>query len=381
MFAIPSLPDLAKRTRSAFRSYIKGSDAWVWPNNLYATAKVFAGLAYEVFGFADYIARQKFAGTADTENLDLHAQEIGVVPRRPAQPSSGIYTITALGALTVANGAIFQRADGVQYAAQAAGAVNAAGSLDVEIVSITNGAATVCDAGTPLAFVSGVVDTAGGSTGVVGTGGVVGGTDVELDGEQWTTDLGTLRGRILFRKRNPPHGGSPPDYVLWASSVVGVTRVFVERRWNGPGTVRVFVLMDDLYPDAAGIPQAGDIARVQEYIDQVSPAGAFVTVAAPSPVPVNITISGLSPNTVATQEAVLAELRDTFRRHGRVAGGDTAIASMPFLATPYSFARGWIWQSVGNAGGVISDAVTVPAADVPLTAGQIPTLGTVTFSS
>ena len=60
-FAIPSLRDLVERARQSFRANLPGTDAWLWPNNIGPSAKVMAGLTHEVFGYADYIARQKFA--------------------------------------------------------------------------------------------------------------------------------------------------------------------------------------------------------------------------------------------------------------------------------------------------------------------------------
>jgi uncharacterized phage protein gp47/JayE len=376
MYQIPSLSDLVTRARQAFRAYLPGSDAWVWPNNIGPTAKVIGGAVFEVFGFADYIARQKFAGTADSENLDLHGQEYGLA-RKPAYAAFGPVVVTALDAIAVA---VFRRLDGVEFVANSAGSTTGAGTVTVSVVAAIDGVTTNSEAGTPFEIVSGVTDVNGdaAATAAAGTGGIVGGYDVEADGDDWTTDLSTFRGRILFRKRNPLQGGAPSDYVQWAGEVSGVTRVFVERRWAGVGTVRVFPLMDDIYAD--GIASSGDIARVADYIDTKAPAGALVTVAAPTALPINITITGLTPNTAVTQEAVLAELRAAFRRLSRVAGADTPNGAMPYLATPYSFPRGWIWQAVGNAGGVISDAVTVPSADVTLAAGQFPTLGDVTFA-
>jgi len=66
-------------------------------------------------------------------------------------------------------------------------------------------------------------DAATTATFAVDSNGLMGG----LDGEPYTTDLANFRGRILFRKRNPPFGGSPADYVQWCTNVIGVTRVFV----------------------------------------------------------------------------------------------------------------------------------------------------------
>lgn len=365
-FLIPTLPDLATRAREAFRAYLPGTDAWLWPNNINPSAKVIAGVAHEVFGFADYIARQKFALTADSENLDRHAEELGLA-RKPAEPASGKVTLTATEAITVDAGALFRRADGIEYRALAAGLLGGPGTLDLDVIATTDGKTTTAIGGAALEIVEGVT---GDATAAVHADGIAGGADIEDDD--------ALRARVLFRKRNPPHGGSPADYVLWALSLSGVTRVFVERRHNGAGTVRVFPLMDDLY--ANGIPPVGEIARVQDYIDTVAPAAADVTVAAPVAVAVNITITDIEPDTTAIRDAVTAELRASFRRLSRVAGGDVAHGAMPYLAVPTTFSRSWIWQAVANATGEERHAITAPAADVALTATQIATLGTITFA-
>ncbi len=375
-FNISSIADLTKRAREAFRANLPGSDAWLWPNNIYVSAKVIAGAVYEVFGFADYIAKQKFALTADSENLDLHGQEIGLA-RKPAQPASGTIILTTDDDCAVAVAALFSRLDGVRYRATAAVSRTGAGDLSVPVIATTDGAATNAIAGTQLDIVSGVTGTA---TAEVGTDGIGNGADIEPDGAAFTSDLSTFRGRILFRKRNPPHGGAPPDYVEWCGRVSGVTRTFVERRWNGPGTVRVFPLMDGLYVN--GIPDAAGLARVRDYLDMVAPAGAVVTVAAPTPVPVNVAVTGLSPNTTAVQEAARAELRAAFRRLARVTGDDNAdlVDVMPYLAVPTSFSRSWLWQAIANASGEARHVLSSPADDIEQAAGEMPVPGTITFS-
>jgi hypothetical protein len=52
---------------------------------------------------------------------------------------------------------------------------------------------------------------------------------------------------------------------------------------------------------------------------------------------------------------------------------------MPYLASPFSFSRSWIWQAVANASGEERHTIIGPAADVALTVAQFPTLGNVTF--
>ena len=154
--------------------------------------------------------------------------------------------------------------------------------------------------------------------------------------------------------------------------------VYVERLWAGPGTVRVFPLMLDLYDD--GIPQDADILRVQDYIETVRPAGAVVAVAKPNAIPVNITIANLTPDTTDVEAAVQAELYDMFRRKSRVAGIDLQLSGMPYLAYPTTFSRSWIWQAIANATGEESHVLTAPLADIPLNPGDMATLGTISFA-
>lgn len=368
MFILPTFAELAERARQAFRANLKGSDAWVWPNNIYASAKVIAGHTFEVFGFAAYIQKQMFAHTApDIESLLLHGNEFGIA-RRPAAPAQGKVQFTGAVAFEVLTDAVLERTDGVQFRVTAGGLTAIPGTLDLNVIAITDGVGTNTEAGTPMIIRSGVAVSS--VTAAVGSGGIVLGTDVE--------DIETYRERILFRKRNPPHGGSAADYVIWSEQVSGVTRVYVERLHNGPGTVRVFPLMDSTYAD--GIPSVTDISRIKDHIETVRPAGALVTVAAPVAKVVNIVIGDLLPQTVEVQEAVRAELRDAFRRLSRVAGIDEQHSGMPFLAYPTAFSRSWIWQAVANATGEQSHQISSPSSDISLASGEMATLGTVTFT-
>lgn len=367
MYSIPSLADLLQRARQAFRTYLPGSDAWSWPNNIYASAKVVAGMAFEVFGFASYISKMIFVSTApDIETLKLHGNEFNI-PQLPSAPAGGNVTFVSTDAITVATSATIQRADGVAYLVTAGGVLATAGTLQVPVTAAADGALSNSEAGTPLTALSGVTGP-GDFTISVGAGDITQGADVE--GPE------SYRQRILFRKRNPPQGGAPSDYVIWAKQISGVSRVFVERLWAGSGTVRVFIFMDGLYPN--GIPDATAIERAQEYIESVAPSSAAITVAAGSPVTIDVTVANLAPNTTDTQEAILNELRAAFLRLGRVAGSNAPRSSMPFLATPAGFPLAWIYQAISNAAGVAS--FDLPSnSDTSLFPGQTAVLGNVTF--
>ena len=367
MFLIPTLKDLMQKARTEFRTNLKGSDAWVWPNNVYASAKVMAGLTFEVMGFLSYVSRQKFAVTApDIESLELHGAEFGL-PRRPAAPATGNLLITASAAITVDAGAIFRRIDGAQYVATAGGVTLAAGTLTIPVQAALDGKAGNALAGTPLVVVGGY--TTSGTVLAQAGGDIILGRDIE--------DIEAYRSRILFRKRNPPHGGSAADYVIWATEVSGVSRVFVERLWNGRGTVRVFFLMDEVY--LTGIPQISDVARVRTHIAGLMPAGVELAVAAPAAHPINITVQGLLPFTLQAREAIRSELLDMFLRRSRVAGLDTEHPGMPFLATPTSFSRSWIAQAISNATGEDRHILTLPTGDTALLRTEIATLGNLIF--
>lgn len=370
MFAISSLQDLLARARQSFRTYLPGSDAWTWPNNIYPSAKVVGGMVFEVCGFAAYIARMIFVSTApDIESLRLHGGDYGL-PQLPAAPAGGNVTLTCDDAITVIDGAALQRADGFTYLVTAGGVLTGAGTLTMPVTAEADGAAGNAEDGTPLSIISGVSGPGSANpTASVGPGDIAEGADVE--------DIESYRARLLFRKRNPPHGGAAADYVMWAQQVSGVSRVFVERLWNGGGTVRVFVFMDGLFPN--GIPSPAAVQRVADYIETMMPAGAILTLAAPVAHPIDVAIDNLVPDTTATREAILQELREAILRLGRVAGSDTAHGGMPFLASPAQFPLAWIYQAVANATGVTSFDLSAPAADTALAVGETATLGTVTF--
>ncbi|WP_316189393.1 baseplate J/gp47 family protein [Bradyrhizobium sp. SZCCHNS1054] len=371
MFSIPTLPDLVERVRRSMRTQLPGSDAYLWPNNLNPIGKVFAGLIHEVFGFADYIRRQIFVMTADGGNLDMHGNEYGL-PRLPAAPAQGPVIIAVADAYTINPGAILRLGNGVEYVATSGATTASAATLSIEVTAVANGAAGNAAAGAGLEVVSGAIDPNGDANpqAVVGTGGIVLGADVEGDED--------YRSRILFRKRNPPHGGAPADYVTWARQVSGVTRVFVERRYNGGGTVRVFALMDNLF--ANGIPDVAAIARVDDYIQAVAPAGAAVLTSAPVAYPINIEIANLTPDTPDTRNAVRAELQAAFRRRGRVAGSDVAHAAMPYLASSFTFSLSWLPQTINDAPGVISHDLASPLSDVVVPLASMPVPGVISFA-
>jgi uncharacterized phage protein gp47/JayE len=79
----------------------------------------------------------------------------------------------------------------------------------------------------------------------------------------------------------------------------------------------------------------------------------------------------LSPNTASVQAAVQAELEDLFRREAGVedgAGSGTVLLSH-------------IREAISRAEGETDHVLVSPAADVTLSAGEIATVGNLTFQA
>lgn len=355
-FQIPTLAECVERARSAFRAELPGSDAWLWPNNIYVTAKVIGGKIFGVYLFADYIQRQAFAHLADQPWLEAHGRDYGIA-RIAASYAEGRVTFAGTPGALVPAGIIVERGDGVAYQTTGAVTVSPTGQAEMPVRAQLSGKAGNALPRTSVSLVTAFA--ALDSAGAVGPDGIGGGADEESDE--------SLRQRILHRKRYPPHGGAAHDYVAWAREVAGVTRVFVEPLIQGPGSVGVYFLMDDLYED--GIPLEGDVERVQAVLDSYRPVTATVIAAAPVPAPVSVTVSGLSPATLAVQESVKAELADFFRRTAGV-GTD---------ANPFTLWRSRVSEAISQATGETHHVLVEPSEDLQFDGGQLPVLGGVTF--
>ncbi|ADJ23048.1 Baseplate J family protein [Hyphomicrobium denitrificans ATCC 51888] len=358
-FQIPDLPALAQRAANAFRGNLKGSDARLWPNNVAVSAKVMAGAVYENFSFLQWISKQILVSTADGEFVERHAREYGMA-RLPATFATGAVVIAGDPGIAVPAGIVLLRADNMAYDVISAGVTDGDGNATVQVRAQSPGRAGNAASGVALTMTA-ALDRLN-SAAVVASAGIGSGADLE--------SIESLRSRVLFRKRLPPHGGAAHDYVAWAREINGVTRVFVDpvTQSNDRTSVGVWFLMDDTYSD--GIPQGSDVQNVADYIETVRPAGALVDVQAPIKQAVNITITGLSPDTTIVRDAVRAELADLFRR--RVA--------VSTLTNPFTLYRSKVVEAISIAVGEDHHTLTAPAGDTAATVGKLLTLGSVTFA-
>ena len=321
-----------------------------------------SGLAYSVYGYLDWIARQSVPFTATDEFLFAWAALIGIY-QKDSTPATGSAQFTGTAGVGILpSGSALTRQDGTPYTTTADGTVDTSGMMVVPIVAAVNGAATNCDAGVLIG-----IDTP--TDGINGAGvtasPLTGGSDQETQDE--------LRTRMLFRYAQPPQGGSAADYIDWALEVPGCTRAWVQ---PGGGSLQVYPMFDDANAASGGFPQgtdgcasaetrgpaaSGDQLTVAEHIWPLQPVTALVFVAAPVPLAVDVTIANLDSATADLEAAILVSLQDMFRTVGEVAG--TIYPSQ-------------VYAAIGGTSGVNRFDVTSPAAPVTAPAGALPVMGT-----
>jgi uncharacterized phage protein gp47/JayE len=347
-FSRPTLEELVDRIENDFVSRLALSGALLRRSMARVLARVLAGASHLLHGHIEWVSRQIFADTAEAEFLKRIGRLFGV-DANEATFATGNVTITGSNGTTIPAETVLVRSDGAEYEVDADVTI-ASGTATAALTALVAGQDGNCDEDTELSFASPV--SGADSTATVASGGLSGGTDEEADED--------YRERVLERLREPPQGGSESDYEAWAKEVAGVTRVWVYPQENGAGTVVVRFARDD---DASPIPDSGEVDTVQDYIDARRPVTATVTVEAPTAAPLNFTIA-VVPNTTAVKDAVEAELEDLLSREAE-----------PGETLPISKIR----TAIGSAEGLEDYTLTIPAADVTHTTGQLATMGTITW--
>jgi uncharacterized phage protein gp47/JayE len=365
-FARPTLTGLHNQAvQDITTSGVPGLDGLLRNAVLRVLAWVMSGLAYSVYGYLDWIALQSVPFTATDEYLYAWAALIGIY-QKDSTPATGSAQFTGTANVVLPSGSPLTRQDGAPYTTTADGTVDATGTLLVPIIAAINGAGTNCDAGVGIAIetpVSGI------NSGDVTATPLTGGADQETQDE--------LRTRMLFEYANPPQGGSSADYIKWALEVPGCTRAWVQ---PGGGSVQVYPMFDDANADYGGFPQGtdgcaaeetrappatGDQLIVANSIWSHQPVTALVFIAAPTPLPIDITLGSLDPLTSDIEAAITAALVDAFLVIGEVAG--TVYPSQ-------------LYAAISATAGVNRFDIITPTAPITAPAGALPIMGTLSVA-
>jgi uncharacterized phage protein gp47/JayE len=351
-FTRPTLGELRKRIAADLTNKLPGADTRLRVNNLRAFSEVEAGTSHLLYGRLDWSFKQLFPDTAEAEFLDRWASIWGV-QRIPANPATGPATwIVSDPNARLLAGAIVERGDGVRYVVSSS-VLAEGGVITAPLLASTPGASGNALPLTKLTLLTTFAGVA--VEGVVDEPGLAGGADEQSD------EL--LLQAVLARIQMPPHGGAAFDYVRWALEVPGVTRAWCYPVEMGAGTVTVRFMMDDVRAPT-GIPLPADVEIVADYIDLRRPVTAEVYVVAPVPLPVDVTITALEPDTPEIRDGIFANLTQMLLNE--------AEPGQPIYLSQWSTA-------IGITAGVERFVLTAPTTQSDAPPGEIILLGTVSY--
>lgn len=292
--------------------------------------------------------RQAFPQTAEGENLDLHGR-MRSLTRREGICAQGVLRFFLEYPLRedvfIAAGTVCTDAGMVRFVTLENAVIPAGETyVDVETAAEQVGTAGNAAAGAVTLMTHAPTSVSG----VTNPMPFVGGADPEDDE--------TYRERILDSYRRLPNGANAAWYELRTLEVDGVAAVSVLPRWQGIGTVGVVIT------GAQGMPDETLVAAVDEVLQSAREIATDVTVLTPTEVEVPVSVQiqvtqGFEP------AAVLLNVREAIAQFftGALLGKNL-----------YRAALG---QLIYTIDGVENYVVTEPAADVSITALQLPVLG------
>jgi uncharacterized phage protein gp47/JayE len=345
----PTLTALVDATAAEVETRLPGILARVRRSLAGVFARVLAGGLWGLYGYAEDLDRQKWPDLCDGAYLDWHGLRWGVT-RKAAQAASGTVRFTGVDTTAVPIGTVVQRADGVQYATTAAGAI-AVGEALIAVEAVLAGGA-----GNSLINTAVILTTPIGGVNSVASSSTALAAGSDLEGDD------AYRARILLRVRKVPHAGAKHDYEQWALDVQGVTRAWVYPLESGDGTVTVRFVRDG---DPGIIPDVAEVAAVQAYIDSVRPVTAIVTVVAPAAQAIDYTIH-LITDTADIRAAISEELDNLTRGTDNMPGGTILISH--------------IREAISTAVGETDHVLFAPLANIVLPANTMATHGVITWT-
>ena len=225
----------------------------------------------EIRDVLDYIFLNSFAETAEEEYLDYICKEVGVF-RKQATKSKGSVIIKGTPNTIIPIGTKVA-SDTYIYLTTEEKTIGVSGEVEVKIESENTGKIYNLPKNTIVNFPITIPNL----NEVNNPAETVDGYDGESDNE--------LRERYYFKVREPVTSGNIYHYKKWTMEVEGVGGVKVFPLWNGNGTVKLVVVN-------SAIEEADEalLKRVRDYLEEVRPIGATVTVK--SAVSKEINVSG-----------------------------------------------------------------------------------------
>ncbi len=369
-FTRPTLQQIKDRVEADFKTGLSLSTV-LSRSFIKVFALAISGASHVLHGFVSWALRQFFTDTSDEAYLVRDARIFGV-ERKEASFAEIEIEITGTDGVPVPGrdsvpgpAARFQRSDGFEYEVKAE-VTPSGGTVLATLVALTPGDVGNVADGSTLSLtspISGIVSDA-----------IVQQTLIEGEAQETVEQLRT---RLLERKRNPPAGGTVADYIQFAKTVPGVTRVWVFPGWLGQGTVAVSFVEDNENPI---IPSPAKVDEVQAAILELCPIEADATAFAPVATPINPTIR-ITPNTQAVRDAVTAELEDLIFREAQVRGAIDPARVADGISFTGILPISKIREAISVAAGEDDHELVSPTESPQPFEGGLLTLGTITFQT
>lgn len=331
-------------------------------------AVIWSAVAPEVRETHDHIAwwaRQWMPDSADDEAMILRHASIWSVDPRPAKKAIGSVTIEGVAGTVLASGIVLASSGSNTYITTAGGTIAAGGTVVVTAEAVTAGTAGNLETGVQLSTVAAYPEI---SKVTVATA-FAGGTDEE--------EPESVQERYLQRIREPPMGGSAPDYKAWVGNVASVYAVKVVEDWIGRGSVGLVIALrnDDGTPR---VPTELELAAISNYLGaQGSQTGVRPVTARVVPLAaelVNVPVSvRLRPDGALTRAAV----QSAFDRFIATIGDDDDMQNESPIGATIEPSR--ISEAISAADGEYSHDLTIPAARYTLGVKTCPVATAITW--
>ncbi|WP_343337264.1 hypothetical protein TPELB_23440 [Terrisporobacter petrolearius] len=137
---------------------------------------------------------------------------------------------------------------------------------------------------------------------IVNDNNFTGGVEIESDDD--------FRERIFEQAQNPSTSGNAQDYINWCKEIDSIENVTVRPLWNGANTVKLIVSDKDKQPVSSVI-----LKKCDEYIQDIRPILADVTVCNPEIFEVNISINIYTTYSLESIKEEIQELTVEFLKN------------------------------------------------------------------
>lgn len=366
-FTRPTLQEIIDRIEKDFKVGLS-LQAILKRSFLKVFAKVFGGASHTLHGHIDFSINKKFFPDTGDEKTVIRWGALYALPRREATFAELIIDVVGTTGGTLLVDQIYIRSDGAEYKVKDEVIVPAVTTVPATLVAAKAGFDFNLEDGDEVSLQSTVAGIESDSL-VDST--VIEGEDLE--------DIEIYRVRVLNRLGFPPSGGTANDYIAFAQTVAGITRVWVLPGNRGQGTVDTTFVEDGNAP-ASIIPSPAKVAEVQLAVDNLKPITADHVSFAPIDDQLNPEIQ-LKPNTTAVQNAVISELNDLLAREAQVRGAIDPTLVGAGVTFDGKIKLSQINEAISIAKEEDDHVLLSPTSDEQPSQGGLVTLGTPVFST